>query len=163
MFTPDLHGWIFRPAAISEAEEACAAIRSSIIELCGADHEGDRAILDRWLANKTPDQTRQWIEANPTGVLVAASAAGIGGAGLVRPDGNIALNYVAPWARFAGVSKGLMMAMERCAAEWGHASCHLTSTVSAHQFYHAYGYWDAGEPVASFGGKFAFPMCRIIR
>ena len=163
MFSPGLHGWIFRPVVISEAEEACAAIRSSIVELCGADHDGDRAILDRWLANKTPDQMRQWIEANPAGVLVATGGTGIGGVGMVMPDGRIALNYVAPWARFAGVSKGLMLAMERCAAGWGHASCHLTSTVTAHRFYRAYGYRDAGEPVASFGGKSAFPMRRAIR
>ena len=161
MVTPDLHGWIFRPAAINEAEDACAAIRSSIVELCGADHDGDRAILDRWLANKTPDQMRQWIEANPAGVLVAAGAAGIGGAGMVMPDGRIALNYVAPWARFAGVSKGLLLAMERCAAGWGNASCHLASTVTAHGFYLTYGYQDVGEPVASFG-KFAYSMRRVI-
>ncbi len=69
MTSPAPRNWTFRPAVISEAEEACAVIRRSIIELCGADHDGNPATLDRWLANKTPDQVRQWIEANPGGVL----------------------------------------------------------------------------------------------
>lgn len=163
MTSPGPRNWTFRPAAISEAEEACAVIRRSIIELCGADHDGNPAILGRWLANKTPDQVRQWIEANPGGVLVGTDGAGVGGVGMVMPDGKIALNYVAPWARFSRVSKGLIEAMERCASGWGLPSCHLTSTVTAHRFYHAYGYRDDGEPVPSFGGKLAFPMRRAIR
>jgi hypothetical protein len=124
MTSPDPRNWTFRPAAVSEAEEACAVIRRSIIELCGADHDSNPAILDRWLANETPDQVRQWIEANPGGVLAGTGGAGLGGAeiggvGMVMPDGRIALNYVAPWARFSGVSKGLIGAMERGASGWG--------------------------------------------
>ena len=163
MAVSNLQNWTFRPATVGEAEEACAVIRRSIIELCGADHDDDPAILNRWLANKTPDQMRHWIEANPDGILVGIGGAGIGGVGIVMPDGKIALNYVAPWARFSGVSKGLMGALERCAAGWGLASCCLTSTITAHGFYRACGYQDAGEPVPSFGGKLAFPMRRAIR
>lgn len=163
MTSPDPHDWTFRPAAVSEAEEACAVIRRSIIELCVADHDGNPAILDRWLSNKTPVQVRRWIESNPGSVLAGTGGAGIGGVGMVMPDGEIALNYVAPWARFSGVSKGLIGAMERCATGWGLLSCCLTSTVTAHGFYRAYGYRDDGEPVPSFGGKLAFPMRRAIR
>ncbi len=78
------------------------------------------------------------------------------------PDGRIAVNYVAPRARFQGVSKGLMAAMEARAAELGHTTCTLTSTVTAHGFYLSRGYRDDGPPVASFGGKPAFPMRRQI-
>ena len=163
MIASNLQDWTFRPAILGEAEEACAAIRRSIIELCGADHDGNPAILDRWLANKTPDQVARWVASNPGGVFAGTGGAGIGGVGMVMPDGKIALNYVAPWARFSGVSKGLLGAMERCAAGWGFASCHLTSTITAHGFYRACGYQDAGEPVPSFGGKLAFPMRRAIR
>ena len=163
MTSPNPHDWAFRPATVGEAEEACAVIRRSIIELCGADHDSEPAILDRWLANKTPDQLRHWIEADPGGVLVGIGSAGIGGVGMVMPDGKVALNYVAPWARLSGVSKGLVEAMERCAAGWGLASCYLTSTITAHGFYRAYGYRNAGEPVPLFGGKLAFPMRRDIR
>ena len=163
MAASNLHDWTFRPATVGDAEEACAVIRRSIIELCGADHDGDPAILDRWLANKTPDQMRRWIGANPGGVLAGVGGAGIGGVGMVMPDGKIALNYVAPWARFGGVSKGLIGAMERCAAGWGLASCYLTSTITAYGFYCACGYQDAGELLPSYGGKVAFPMRRVIR
>jgi len=89
MTSPEPHDWTFRLTTIGEAEEACAVIRRSIIELCVADHDGDLAILDRWLANKTPDQVRQWIEANPGGGLAGTGGAGIGGVGMVMPDGRI--------------------------------------------------------------------------
>ena len=154
--------WVFRPARPAEAAEACAAVRASIVELCTADHDGNPAILGPWLANKTPERVRSWIGGNPDGVLVGVDEGRIGGVGTVMPDGRIALNYVAPWARFQGVSKGMMRAMERRAAALGHAACTLTSTVTAHGFYLAYGYEDDGPPVASFGGKPAYPMRREI-
>lgn len=159
----DVRQWQFRPALPNEAAAACAVIRQSIEVLCVADHDGDRSILDQWLANKTPEHVRGWIEINPAGVIVGIGPDGIGGVGAVVRDGKIVLNYVAPEARFCGVSKGLMRAMECCAAEWGHSFCSLTSTITAHPFYCAYGYQDVGEPVASFGGKPAFPMRRTIK
>ncbi len=163
MAVPNFSSWTFRPALPDEAAEACLVIRQSIEVLCAADHEGDRAILDQWLANKTPEQVRGWIETNAAGVLVGIGLDGIGGVGAVVPDGTIVLNYVAPWARFCGVSKGMMRALECRAADWGQAFCSLTSTITAHPFYRAYGYLDVGAPVASFGGKPAFPMRRAIR
>ena len=95
-------------------------------------------------------------------MIVAADPDGIAGVGTVLPDGRIAVNYVAPRARFRGISKGLVAAMEARAAKLGHTSCSLTSTVTAHGFYLALGYRDDGPPVASFGGKPAFPMQRQI-
>lgn len=163
MSVPNSRSWTFRPALPDEAVAAYLVIRQSIEVLCTADHEGNRSILDQWLANKTPEQVKGWIEINPAGVLVGIGPDGIGGVGAVVPDGRIELNYVAPWARFCGVSKGMMGALECCAAERGHAFCSLTSTITAHPFYRAYGYQDVGAPVASFGGKPAFPMRRAIR
>ena len=153
--------WTFRPAIPGEAAEACHVVRQSIEGLCGADHGGDPAVLGRWLANKTPEHFTAWIEANPAGVIAAAGSGGIAGVGIVFPNGRIALNYVAPWARFRGVSKGLLRAMEAEAARLGNGCCTLTSTVTAHPFYRSCGYEDAGPPVASFG-KPAFPMQRVI-
>jgi GNAT superfamily N-acetyltransferase len=152
----------FRPARPDEAAEACAVIRRSIIELCGADHDDDPAILDPWLANKTPDRVRTWIETNPSGVIVGTDEAGITGVGAVLPDGRIVLNYAAPRARFRGVSKGLILALEARALCLGHTICTLTSTITAHGFYRTRGYTDAGAPITSFGGKPAFPMQRRI-
>lgn len=153
--------WTFRPAIPGEAAEACQVVRQSIEDLCSTDHGGDPAILARWLSNKTPERFMEWIGANPTGVIVGAGSGEVAGVGMVFPDGRIALNYVAPWARFRGVSKGLLRAMESEAAGLGNGCCTLTSTVTAHRFYRSYGYEDVGPPVASFG-KPAFPMRRTI-
>ncbi len=136
-------------------------VRQSIICLCGGDHGGDPLILDPWLANKTPERFAAWIEANPAGVIVAAGPDGIAGVGIVFPDGRIALNYVAPWARFRGVSKGVLRALEGEAARLGNGRCTLTSTGTAHRFYRSCGYEDVGLPTSSFG-KSSFPMQRVI-
>lgn len=154
--------WLFRPARLDEATEACMVVRRSIEELCFADHGGDQAILDRWLANKTPAQMRGWISADPASIILGLGPDGIVGVGSILPGGKIALNYVAPWARRQGVSKGLMRAMEQQALEAGHAVCTLTSTMTAYGFYLAYGYRDKGAPTCSFGGKPTFPMCRAL-
>jgi GNAT superfamily N-acetyltransferase len=154
--------WTFRPARPDEAAAACAVLRSSIKELCKADHSDDPAILGPWLANKTPDQVEGWINANPMGFLVAVGSDGIVGVGSVSDHGEIRLNYVAPGARFQGVSKGLLRAMEHRAAEAGATECTLISTRTAHDFYLGYGYMDAGAPVPSYGGTPAVPMQRRI-
>jgi GNAT superfamily N-acetyltransferase len=154
--------WIFRTARPEEAAEACRVIRLSIEVLCKADHEGNPAILGHWLANKTPQQVQAWIEEEPAGVFIGVGTDGISGVGCVLPSGKIVLNYVAPWARRQGVSTGLMHAMEQHAVEAGHTVCTLTSTITAHAFYLAYGYRDTGEQVRSFGGKPAFPMARVV-
>ena len=154
--------WLFRPAHPAEAAEACGVIRRSIQELCNVDHGNDPAILDAWLANKTPERVRSWIVSNPAGVLVGVGAGGIAGVGCVMPGGTIALNYVAPWTYRQGVGKGLVRAMEAVALEAGHAVCTLTSTATAHGFYPACGYEAAGEAIRFFGGKPACPMRRAI-
>ncbi|HET6237238.1 MAG TPA: GNAT family N-acetyltransferase [Acetobacteraceae bacterium] len=154
--------WTFRPARPDEAAAACAVLRSSIKELCKADHGDDPAILAPWLANKTPDQVEGWINANPMGFLVAVGSDGIVGVGSVSDTGEIGLNYVAPCARFRGVTKGLLRAMEHRAAEAGATVCTLISTKTAHDLYLSYGYMDAGTVVPSYGGTLAMPMRRKI-
>ena len=154
--------WLFRPAHPAEATEACTVIRRSILELCIADHGDDAAILEAWLANKTPERLRSWIEINPASLLVGVGAGGIAGVGCVLPNGAVALNYVAP-RRCARASARV------CSARWRvsrprrvtpSAPCMRTAT--AQGFYVACGYEAAGEPVSSFGGKPAYPMRRAI-
>ncbi|HJU15215.1 MAG TPA: hypothetical protein VJ770_01985 [Stellaceae bacterium] len=50
-----------RDAIPADAPAACAVLRRSIVELCGADHGGDPEILRHWLANKTPQIVASWI------------------------------------------------------------------------------------------------------
>lgn len=154
--------WNFRLARPDDAVEACTVLRRSITELCQADHGNDPVILAAWLANKTPEQVRSWIEANPLGFFVGSNSQGISAVGSVTLKGEIALNYVAPWARYQGVSKSLVGVMERRAAALGHASCFLTSTATAQAFYLACGYENDGEAAVAFGGMRSYPMRRSI-
>jgi hypothetical protein len=103
---------IFCPAGLSEADAVCTVLSRSIEDLCSIDHGGDLAILGLWLANKAPEHVTAWIDPNPIGFIVGVGPDGIVGVGSVVASGEIQLNYVAPSARFTGVSKGLLHAME---------------------------------------------------
>ena len=65
-------------------------------------------------------------------------------------SGEITLNYVSPDARFRGVGKAMMAALEREARELGLAECFLTSTDTAHAFYLTLGYRDDGTEASMF-------------
>ena len=117
-----------RPARVADAAEACAVLRRSIVELCAADHGHDPMFLSGWLANKTPEIVAAWI-ANPGNVVyVAVNGEAIAGIASMTKAGMITLNYVSPDARFQGVSKTLLAALERKAAELGLPQCRLEST-----------------------------------
>jgi hypothetical protein len=97
-----------RAARIEDGEQACEVVRRSIGELCFADHRGDALTLALWLANKTADNMRRWIDAHHT--LVAAEGALILGVGMMRSTGEVLLNYVSPDARFrASVRASLLV------------------------------------------------------
>lgn len=151
-----------RLAEREDAAGACLAVRQSIVELCIRDHGNDPASLQRWLANKTPEQVERWIDSNPDGCFVAEREGEVVGLGMINRDGFILLNYVAPSARFQGASKSLMAAMEERALAWGRDACRLRSTMTAHQFYQRLGYFDDGTPEPSFAHAVAYPMCRFL-
>jgi GNAT superfamily N-acetyltransferase len=67
------------------------------------------------------------------------------GVAAMNDAGKITLNYVAPAARFRGVSKALVAALEATARNLGLAECRLESTQTALQFYRRLGYVDAKE------------------
>src|SRR4051812_624052 len=62
---------LIRRADVEDAVAACAAMRRSIAELCKADHHDDPVIVGHWLANKTPENVKAWIEDQGNQVLVA--------------------------------------------------------------------------------------------
>jgi GNAT superfamily N-acetyltransferase len=72
------------------------------------------------------------------------------------------MNYVAPTARFHGVSTALLAALETRAAQRGNARCTLLSTETAHRFYLSRGYRDDGPPVGKFGSRGGYPMSKQI-
>ena len=52
---------LIREGRSNDAEKACRVLRSSIVELCQADHKGDAETLELWLANKTTENMRRWM------------------------------------------------------------------------------------------------------
>src|ERR1700730_9456946 len=88
-----------RDAVREDAPAACEVLRRSISELCHADHLNDPAILNRQLANKTPEIVGSWIIKPGNSVLVAVEDGSILAVGSVTDTGEITLN-VSPDARF---------------------------------------------------------------
>ncbi len=79
--------------------------------------------------------------------------------GAAVASGKITLNYVLPEARFRGVSKAVLSALEAYLRAEGHVRSTLSSTRTAHRFYREAGYVGAGEP-QSWCGLTAFPMIK---
>jgi GNAT superfamily N-acetyltransferase len=149
-----------RDATPADAAAACDVLRRSISELCVADHQNDPAILRAWLSNKTPEIVAGWARQNGNSLLVAADGDAILAVGSVTDAGEIALNYVAPEARFRGVSRAMLRALEARARERGNTRCRPTSTETAHRFYQSAGYVDDGPPAGKFGTSASYPMSR---
>jgi GNAT superfamily N-acetyltransferase len=137
-----------RNAVPADAAVACDVLRRSI---CVADHPNDPAILARWLANKTPEIVASWIAQPNSSVLLAVEGSAVLAVGAVTDAGEVTLNYVSPDARFRGVSRALLRALEARALERGNRRCMLTSTETARRFYHAAGYVEDGLLAGKFG------------
>jgi GNAT superfamily N-acetyltransferase len=151
-----------RDATPEDAIAACHVLKESISWLCIADHRNDPAILNAWLANKTPEIVAAWTVQKGNSLLLAVEGDAVLAVGSVTDAGEITLNYVAPVARFRGVSRALLSALEARAAERGNKRCKLTSTATAHRFYQSAGYVDDGVPTGKFGTNSGYPMSKEI-
>jgi GNAT superfamily N-acetyltransferase len=145
-----------RNACEQDAEDCCSVVRRSISELCILDHQGDPTTLELWLANKTTANMQRWIREHH--VLVALVGPAILGVAAMTSKGEITLNYVLPDARFRGVSKALLQALEVRAQELGVPLLKLQSTATAMRFYCALGYTPSGRPTKAFGITIGQPM-----
>lgn len=123
-----------------DAEAAITVLRRSITQLCSADHHGDEAEVAGWLANKNISSWAVWIDRDDAIVLVAELAGNIVGVGMMNIRGEILLNYVHPEARFNGISKAILCALEAKARALGLKMCVLESTLTAKMFYVDKGY-----------------------
>jgi GNAT superfamily N-acetyltransferase len=150
-----------RDANVEDAPAACHVLRRSISELCVADHRNDPEILARWLINKTPDMVASWIAQPDRSLLVAVEQKAILAVGSVNNAGQITLNYVSPDARFRGVSRAMLRALEGRALARGNARCTLSSTETAQAFYLANGYQIDGPPDCKFGIG-GYPMSKLL-
>src|SRR5437016_3506014 len=153
-------GMEIRDAVIEDASAVCQVLRRSISELCVADHGNDPTILTRWLSNKTPEIVASWIARPDNSLLVAVEGGTILAVGSVTDAGEITLNYVSPDARFRGVSRALLGALEARAIERGNERCTLTSTETARRFYLANGYVEDGLLAGKFGTRTSYPMSK---
>ena len=135
---------------------------ASIRELCVDDHGGDLAAVARWTANKTPDEIARMLAAPGTEMFVAERDGVVAAVGCIVGTAEIGLNYVHPDHRFRGVSKALLEAMEETIGARGAREAALVSTATAHRFYLAAGWEDAGEPEPRFGMT-CFSMRKSLR
>ncbi len=117
----------------------------SITGLCALDHKNDPAAIASWTANKTPDGVRRILEDPDVQLFVAEHDGVVAAVGCVQSGSEIGLNYVHPAHRFKGVSRALLAAMEQAMREAGLTEARLKATQTAHDFYRANGWQDAGE------------------
>jgi GNAT superfamily N-acetyltransferase len=152
-----------RDATPDDAIAGCEVLKRSIAELCTADHKHDAHILARWLGNKTIENFVAWAAQPDNSVLVAIEDGKILAVGSVTDAGTIGLNYVSPDARFRGVSRALLEALELRAVERGNTRCNLTSTETARAFYLSNGYVESGLPSGAFGTSSGYPMSKPLQ
>lgn len=145
---------LVRPAIAADVPGMSRVLIASITELCIPDHGQSPERLATWTANKTPEGVSAML-ANPMlRMLVAELDGRVAAVGAVVPgNGEVSLNYVDPAARFRGVSKALLAALEAELRRHGVVEAQLTSTTTARAFYHAAGWSEDAAPVACMGGE----------
>jgi GNAT superfamily N-acetyltransferase len=153
---------VIRRANADDAPAACALVRRSIAELCGEDHYDDPAMVASWLENKTPANFATWIDSADNVPLVAQENGNLRGFALLNRGGRVLLLYVAPEARFRGVSKALLSALEGEAVELGLREVHLASTATALRFYKGHGYITDCPPGARAGRSPSHPLKKTL-
>lgn len=151
-----------RRALPSDATAACEVVRRSIAELCHADHRGDPEALAAWLANKTPANFEQWILSDRHAAMVAEIDGAVVAFGLLNLQGTVELLYVSPDARFRGVSKALLTALEKEAEAAGIRELELESSRTALPFYSRLGYTPSESSCRGVGVRPCYPMARRI-
>ena len=135
-----------RPPVAGDVPAMSRVLIASITGLCWDDHRGNAEIIASWTRNKSPDSIGRWVASPDLFMLVAEHDGAIAAVGsLNRPD-EIGLNYVSPDHRRQGVSKAMLGALEEAMRERGTRIGRLTSTQTAHAFYLAMGWQDAGPP-----------------
>jgi GNAT superfamily N-acetyltransferase len=152
-----------RPAEQRDADAAIDVVRSSIGQLCVADHHNDEKTLATWLANKTPQNFLVWLSNADNFCVVAESGSRLVGVGVLHRRGEILLFYLAPGVQRQGVGKMIHAALEEKAAQWGLTSLHLESTALACHFYEAVGYRKSGSAITRFGEMRCFPYAKQLQ
>ncbi len=133
-----------RLAEPADAGAMSKVLVASISELCAADHGGRPEAIANWTRNKTPESVRGWLENAANRLFVAEEDGVILGVGGWNAAGEIILNYVSPDARFRGVSRAILAALEDAMRKSGVTDARLDSTATARRFYRDAG-WQEGQ------------------
>ncbi len=149
-----------RDARPEDAVDACDVMRASITQLCERDHDNDPATLADWLSNKTPVHVRLWIISPAYAIKLAHHRDRLVGLGALSASGEVTLLYVAPEARFRGVSKALLISLEAEARARGISTLTASSTTTAHKFFKMAGFRDHGTPVMGIGKAASYPLAK---
>lgn len=150
---------VIREARGDDAAEMSRVIIASIAKLCRPDHGDDSAIVENWTANKSPGDLARWHNDQSKHMYVADCEGEILCVGAFNDAGEIQLNYIAPKARFSGISKSMLGHLEDEMRARGMAEGRLTSTETAHRFYLSAGWTDMGAPEEMFGTR-CYPMAK---
>ncbi len=142
---------ILRKATPKDAAAIAALLQRSIRALCTEDHKNDAKILAKWADSKTPELLASWIADPASTFLVAEESGTLLAVGSVSIRGEIGHNYVAPEARFQGISRAMIAALETLARKHGLTHCILSSTGTARCFYLSLGYQESPATVGLFG------------
>lgn len=152
---------LIRRATPADVPDMSMVLTASITELCAADHGEDSAAIAAWTANKSQAGVAAML-ANPHLELYVAERDGaIVAVGAVTTDGKVGLNYVAPQARFAGISTALLARLELALVALGHQEGRLESTSTARAFYQSRG-WQVDGPQASGRVVNGYPMRKVL-
>jgi GNAT superfamily N-acetyltransferase len=138
-----------RPATLQDAIAAIEVVRQSITVSCLPDHRNDRATLDRWLGNKTPDSFVKWISNPENFCAVEEVGDRVQGVGLLHESGELRLFYVAPGHERTGLGRTIHALLLSRARVWGLSKVHLESTSVARPFYEALGLSAVWAPKAA--------------
>jgi len=149
--------FVVRAAEARDADAAVDVVRRSITESCTADHQDDEDTIAKWLSNKTVKHFVSWLANEDNHCVIAESARGLLGVGLLQRSGEIALFYLDPRAQRQGIGKAIHFALEEKAKTWGLLSLKLDSTLLACQFYERLGYRSAGAARPRFGVLRSYP------
>lgn len=121
------------------SEEVCRLLIHSISEACAKDHHNDPRILEEWLANKTPENVKHWLETNRTYSAVSNSGEVLGVI-QASSENRILLNYVDPNYLGMGIGSKLLQRLEN---EIGEGNLVLVnSTETAKPFYNRKGFTE---------------------
>jgi GNAT superfamily N-acetyltransferase len=143
--------FVIRKAMPDDAPAACAVLRRSIQECCIEDHQNDASILAAWLKDKTPENIRSWFESTRGYAVIAEIDGKVAGTAMLGENDRIALCYLLPEARFIGVGKAMLSALEDEGRKRGLPAIELGSTKTAEAFYRRNGYIETGIDETVFG------------